>query len=143
MTSAQALSVLLVGIIGCALLGAVYTIGAWYIGHRRGVAVLLPLWLSIAIAITAVGVFRLHRQFSAFGNVPTWTTDLKLFLAGLVFALASLGGATLSVRKRLRRDPSGRLSPGVVLRGVGGFFVGLAIALSPLLLLDLLRVFRR
>ena len=115
--------------------------GVWYIARRNGVAVLLPVWLAVAIATTAVGVFRLHRQYAAFGNVPVWTTDLKLFLGGLVVALASLGSATLSVRKRLRREPTGQLSSGVVLRGVGAFFAGLATALSPVLLLDLVRLF--
>ena len=127
--------------VGCVLLAGVYTVGAWYIARRNGVAVLLPLCLVVGIATTAVGVLRLHRQFAAFGNVPAWTIDLKLFLGGLVLALASLGSATLSVRKRLRRDPTGRLSLGVVLRGVGAFFAGLAIALSPILFLDLVRLF--
>ena len=142
-TSSQALSVLLTGIVGCVLLAAVYTLGAWYIGQRRGVPALLPLWLIIAIAITAIGVFRLHRQYSAFGNVPAWTTDLKLFVGGLVLALASLGSATLSVRKRLQGHPTGQLSSGIVLRGVGAFFAGLALALAPILVVDIVRLYRQ
>jgi hypothetical protein len=141
MTAAQALIVLVTGIIGLALLAAVYVFGAWHIGRRRGVAVLLPLWLIIALSVAAVAVFRLHRQFSAVGNTPSVGTDLKMFLGGLVLALASLGLATHSVRKRLQHDSSGALSTSIMAAGIGAFFSGLALALSPVLLLYLVRSF--
>jgi hypothetical protein len=133
------MTVLITGIVGLALLAAVYVFGAWRIGQRRGVAVLIPLWLIIAVAVTAVAVFRLHRQFSAIGNTPTAGTDLKLFLVGLVLALTSLGLATQSVRRRLQQNPAAPLSPRAMAAGVGAFFTGFALALSPVVLLYLVR----
>ncbi len=127
--------------IGLALLAAVYVYGAWHIGRRRGGAVLLPLCLIIAVSVSAVAVFRLHRQFAAIGNTPTFGTDLKLFLAGLVLALASLGLATLSVRRRLQRDPGRPLSLRAMVAGIGAFFTGFALALAPVLLLYVIRSF--
>jgi hypothetical protein len=139
MTSLQALGVLITGIIGLGLLAAVYVYGAWRIGQRRGVGVLLPLWLIIAVSVAAVAVFRLHRQFSAIGNTPSVATDLKLFLGGLALALASLGVATLSVRKRLQDNPGAPLTPRAMAAGIGAFFTGFALALSPVILLYLAR----
>jgi hypothetical protein len=133
------LTVLVTGIAGLALLAAVYVFGAWRIGQRRGVAVLIPLWLIIAVSVTAVAVFRLHRQFSAIGNTPTFGMDLKLFLEGLVLALVSLGLATLSVRRRLQQDPGASLTPRAMAAGIGAFLTGFALAVSPVVLLYLVR----
>jgi hypothetical protein len=137
MSAAQASAVLATGIIGLALLATVYVYGAWLIALRRGVGVLL--WLIIALSVAAVAVFRLHRQFSAMGNTLTAGTDLKLFAGGLALALASLGLATLSVRGRLQQDPGASLSPGAMAAGIGAFFTGFALALSPVVLLYLAR----
>jgi hypothetical protein len=138
-TSLQALTVLLTGIVGLGLLAAVYVYGAWRIGQRRGTGVLLPLWLIIAVAVAAVAAFRLHRQFSAIGNTLSAGTDLKMFAGGLALALASLGLATLSVRGRLQQNPGASLSPRAMAAGIGAFFTGFALALSPVVLLYLAR----
>jgi hypothetical protein len=139
MSAAQASAVLATGIIGLALLATVYVYGAWLIALRRGVGVLLPLWLIIALSVAAVAVFRLHRQFSAMGNTLTAGTDLKLFAGALALALASLGLATLSIRKRLQQAPGAPPTFRAMAAAIGAFFTGFALALSPVVLIYLAR----
>jgi hypothetical protein len=122
------------------VLGACYVLVAWHVGRRWGSQRLLAVWLACSCLSAIAGVYRLHQQYGLSGNVLPLPTDLRLLVFALIFALCGFGLATLSVRKRLRRAPTGVPTVGGVAAGVGSFFAGLGLGLLPLLVLDIRRV---
>jgi len=142
MIPSQPASLLGYALLGYALVGACYVLVAWYVGRRWGIRTLPVVWLLCSCVAALGGVYNLHRRYVAFGDVLPIQTDLRLLGFALAIALCGFGLATLSVRKRLRRVPSGTPTLGGVAAGVGAFFGGLGLGLLPLLLLDIRQFFR-
>ena len=101
MASAQVLFVLTRALVVYAILGAGYTILAWYLVRRVGPRSLSLLWYAGAFAIAAIGTIRVHRQAAAFGLPPSPGSDLKLFLGFLVLGLVACGLTSLGIRRRI------------------------------------------
>ncbi|MGH7702960.1 MAG: hypothetical protein ACREMO_07685 [Gemmatimonadales bacterium] len=134
MTSAQVLFVLTRALVVYAILGAGYTILAWYLVRRVGPRSLSLLWGAGALAIAAIGTIRVHRQASALGLPPSPGSDLRVFFGFLALGLVACGLASLGIRKRIARGMPEALTIGAVLLGAATFLGGIVLCFIPFLL---------
>ena len=134
MASAPVLFVVARALIVYALLGAGYTILAWYLVRRVGPRSLSFFWGGGAFAIAAVGTIRVHRQASAFGLQRSLGNDLGLFFGFLALGLMAGGLAILGIRKRIAQGMPERLTIGDVVLGAATFLGGIVLCFVPFLL---------
>lgn len=134
MTSNQALGFVARALVIYAIIGAGYTVVAWYLVRRAGLRWLSLLWGAGAFAIAAVGTIRVHRQTAAFGLPPSPASDLRVFFGFLALGLAACGLASLAIRKRVAGGMPEALTIGAVLLGVAAFLGGIVLCFVPFLL---------
>jgi hypothetical protein len=134
------LTVLAVGILSYAALAALYVALAWTVGRRFGTPRLWAIWLATSLIVAAVAVYRSHLLYDRYGNPVASAAQRWLAVGmGAMFLLA-FGFATLSVRKQLVAHPGGSLTLGRLARGIGAFFLGLAVILGVFLVSDVRRL---
>lgn len=136
MTPQEALVQLAIAAVGYAVVAAAYVVLAWVLGRRFGARALSAAWLLASVGMAAMILVRTHLRMTRHGTTvpPTWERGLAVGILGML--LLAFGLATLSVRKRLKREPAVALGVGGVARGVGAFFVGIGMVMAVFLIAD-------
>ena len=120
---------LLLGICLLAIYAIVFVATAWRFAVRRGPRSLVVVWLAGAALFWLLNITKLWMQGMTVHFPPTTLPDRLAIFGFLGFALCGTGLATLSVRRRLRTSPDGRLTIANTAAGVGAFFAGMVLTL--------------
>lgn len=138
MTPQEGLIALAQGFLTYLVVAALYVAGSYLIGQKLGIRILPAVWLVTSFIVGGLALRRVYLPYRA--SDPIHWGQL-IIAAGFCFMLfLAFGLATLSVRARLRKEPTARLNVGAVGRGVGAFFCGVAIVLVLFLVSDVRRL---
>lgn len=128
--------VVLAAVIYFIVIPSAFTIVGWLTYQqfgRRGIAI---TWLVATIALISLSVIRLRAMDRLFMTTPEGPQNIVPFVAA-AFAFG-FGGTVAVVILRSRR--SERLRGGEVFLGVLGYWMGILLSLTPILIADILRV---
>jgi hypothetical protein len=116
------------GLVVTALYAAMLVAVSWRLGVQRGQRWLPLAWLAGGLVFALLTLLKLRIQAGATIHFPPQVSFDWLALYGSFgYGLSGAGLTTLSVRKRLRTSPDGRLTRAAVAAGVGAFFVGMLL----------------
>jgi len=102
---------------------------AWRLSVRYGRHWLPIAWFVGGLAFAVLTLAKLRVQGAAIGVPPRTSLDWLALAGSFGYGFVGAGLAMLSVRKRLRASPDGRLTRGGVAAGVGAFFGGMLLVL--------------
>jgi hypothetical protein len=128
--------------VGLALIGlyaAGYTAVAWHLARRTGRHWLLGAWVAGALLFWLVSLIRLRILDAAISIPPQTSADRLAVFGFLAWGVLGVGLATLSVWRRIGRNPEGQLTLGGTMAGVGAFFAGMLLVLLAVLISDIFR----